>query len=75
MHKTIQEHDICFGIPFRTWLVILAVIAIGLIHAMSIRPTSAIPRRSAVSVPAGGRLALIDELDMEDSPATRYPNG
>ena len=60
MRKTISEHEMGFGIPFQTWLVILAVIAIGLIHTMSIRPTAPMPHRTAVSV-AGGKLALFDK--------------
>ena len=65
MRKTIAAHDICFGIPFQTWLLILAVIAIGLIHTFSVRPTAAVPRRTAISVPEGGRLALVVKPDRD----------
>ncbi len=60
MRKTTPEHEVCFGIPFQTWLVILAVIAIGLIHTMSVRPAPAMPHRTAVWA-LEGKLALVDK--------------
>jgi hypothetical protein len=71
MRKTIEEHEICFGIPFQTWLVILTVFAIGLIHTMSVRPAAAMPCRTAVSVP-GGKLALADKPDRDYRSTKRH---